>query len=414
MSSKRWVDGLFRERLEHRKFPVEDGEYEAVRALLEARNSAPVVAGSGKLSAWWLSALVPVVAMLWGPPSGTDVATDNSADADGALGQPVVLNSNEVVDDVGLNMDQPNAVAQASALIVAVSSDVAGPDNVSSGTARNDGDRGASILEVQRVARDQKVRPARSGFSGVGTSLLVDVEEQISGDVDQGDVLITDGTTRELLGFRRTRWAQHTGALAAMPIHREMDHPKCRPLGELHLFGAPLSVKTAEGSASDGATRNGSLYGLEYRVKSRYVSLATGIHYGTYGMQAGQGTADVDLNYVEVPLLAGVVVGFKRFGVLVQGGMSLDFLFDSGGRYPTEGARSGSGFPDDAFNTVNYSWMLRPQATYRLNERLSLSAGPMWKAQLGSVAQNGLLKDARASSAGISAGLTWRLDRSTF
>lgn len=73
-----------------------------------------------------------------------------------------------------------------------------------------------------------------------------------------------------------------------------------------------------------------------------------------------------------------------------------------------------AGSPDDAFNTVNYSWMLRPQATYRLNERLSLSAGPMWKAQLGSVAQNGLLKDARASSAGISAGLTWRLDRSAF
>jgi len=164
----------------------------------------------------------------------------------------------------------------------------------------------------------------------------------------------------------------------------------------------------------DGITQIGSLYGFEYRVRARYFSVATGIHYGTYAMQAGRGAADVKLNFVEVPLLAGVEVGFKRFGVLVQGGMSLDFLFDSGGRYPTDDARTSAGFPDDAFNTLNYSWMLRPQASYRLNERLSLSAGPLWKVQLGSVAQNGLLKDARASGAGISAGLTWRLDRSTF
>jgi hypothetical protein len=117
---------------------------------------------------------------------------------------------------------------------------------------------------------------------------------------------------------------------------------------------------------------------------------------------------------VEVPLLAGYHLGFGRFGLLMQGGMSVDLLFNSSGRYPFEGDRTGAGFPDDAFRTVNYSWSLRPLATYHVNEHLSVSAGPLWKAQLGEVAQKGPLDGGRVSSSGVSFGLSWRLERATF
>lgn len=410
MSTKRWVDGLFRERLEHREFPVQDGEFDAMRTLLEARNAARTSGVGGKVSAWWLTSLLPVAAVLWWSnvpnEKGVSGRTVEEKLADGPVANTASTAASYSLTGIAEALDvmtSGEANAQRSV-----------PGKSSSAPVMNDAVSDSSVSPMQRVVQDGKSGATRS-FTPPGSASFRAPDHGLAyAGGSEGGLSIANASPRETIGLLGTRWSLIAEPLVAMPVNREQESPKRRSLGELHVFGAPLGVKTARGGGSGGTMRSGSLYGLEYRVRSKYVSLATGIHYGTYGMQAGEGAAEVKLNYVEVPLLAGVEVGFKRFGALLHGGMSLDFLFDSGGRYPMEGARSGSGFPDDAFNTLSYSWILRPQVAYRLNERLSLSAGPLWKAQLGSVAQTGLLKDARSSSAGFTAGLTWRLDRSTF
>jgi hypothetical protein len=201
---------------------------------------------------------------------------------------------------------------------------------------------------------------------------------------------------------------------APEPMHSAVPVFKLIPMGELHAFGAPLFVRGRSGSGERSGSEMGSVVGLEYRVRVKRFSWATGIHYGSYALKADGGAADVTLSFVEVPLLASVRLCRGRFGVMVQGGVSMDLLFNASGHYPTDEDRSGTAFPDDAFRTANYAWSLRPQATYQLTERLGVNAGPLWKAQMGEVAKKGPLEGTKVSSSGISIGISWRLDHSTF
>ncbi len=415
MSSKRWVDGLFRERLEHRKFPVEEGEFDAVRALLEKRNMTPPVGAGGKPSAWWLATLLPVAALLWWSSAATDMDpvghTEGEATRTEQVGNTFHTTSGATKTGRGTT-SSPEVVLGALTTTARTAGKSA--DEGPFRTTMNDQISDRSTFSKECGGRSTTSRSTRSSSSPNGVSLdgpgLASqygegYDDQLSIDVASSPAEV------ELLG---TRWTFTSAPEIGIPIHRAMELPKHRASGELHAFGAPLSVRTRLGGEEEPTPQAGSLFGLEYRVRSRYLSIATGIHYGTYGLKSGQAQAEVKLNYVEVPVLAGIELGFRRFGVLVQGGMSLDFLFDSGGRYPTDDARPGSGFPDDAFTTLNYSWMIRPQVSYQVNEHLSLSAGPVWKTQLSNVAEKGSLKDARAFNTGISAGFTWHLDRSTF
>ncbi|MBL7983453.1 MAG: hypothetical protein JNM91_00575, partial [Flavobacteriales bacterium] len=337
MSTKRWVDGLFRERLEHREFPVQDGEFDAMRTLLEARNAARTSGVGGKVSAWWLTSLLPVAAVLW---------WSNVPNEQGVSGRTV---EEKLADGPVANTASTAAsyslTGIAEALDVMTSGEVNAqrsvPGKSSSAPVMNDAVSDSSVSPMQRVVQDGKSGATRS-FTPPGSASFRAPDHGLAyAGGSEGGLSIANASPRETIGLLGTRWSLIAEPLVAMPVNREQESPKRRSSGELHVFGAPLGVKTARGGGSGGTMRSGSLYGLEYRVRSKYVSLATGIHYGTYGMQAGEGAAEVKLNYVEVPLLAGVEVGFKRFGALVHGGMSLDFLFDSGGRYPMEGARSG-------------------------------------------------------------------------
>ena len=65
MSGQHWIDALFRKRMKHRDFPVETGEFEEMRALLEQRNATTGAVGGAGFSKWWLSILIPMAGLLW-------------------------------------------------------------------------------------------------------------------------------------------------------------------------------------------------------------------------------------------------------------------------------------------------------------------------------------------------------------
>ena len=218
---------------------------------------------------------------------------------------------------------------------------------------------------------------------------------------------------RAAVDFMDLRWSMPAPLEAPQPVQPQLTPFKLMASGELHAFGAPLTVRARSGGQRSEA-QNGLLLGLEYRVRTKRFSWATGIHYGRYVLKADQGVTDVSLTFVELPLLASLKFGRGRFGLLAQGGISLDLLFNSTGQYPVTGDRTSAGFPEEAFQAMNVSWSLRPQALYHADERFSVAVGPLWKAQLGSVANNGPLEGAHITASGLSFGVNWRLDGSTY
>ncbi|MGV3637631.1 MAG: OmpA family protein [Flavobacteriales bacterium] len=75
MNRQHWIDEFFRKRLEQRTFPVEKGEFEEMRALLDKQNGTSSLLQVGRFSKWWLSALIPVAGLLWWT-SGADSTND--------------------------------------------------------------------------------------------------------------------------------------------------------------------------------------------------------------------------------------------------------------------------------------------------------------------------------------------------
>ena len=151
-------------------------------------------------------------------------------------------------------------------------------------------------------------------------------------------------------------------------------------------------------------------------MRRRHLSVATGVQYGSYALRsAGDGANDeVDLEYMQVPLLAGYELGFGRLGLLVQGGLSCDFFFGASGRYGSSHERSPATIEDAAFRSVNVSMVVRPQMIYRATDRIGLVAGLVWSEQLSGLALEGALDGARMRSVGASFGLVWRLERATY
>ena len=327
---------------------------------------------------------------------------------------------------IGLQPDQVVMHAQ-------VEEGNATPKNLSSGVQQDKGSMNALVDD-----RDEVARSVRDGIHSDQGDISAQVDEQaealrsIRNEVrpDQGSTkaqaddvadkssevldVLSERSEADAVAFMVPRWSHPPPDHARQPEGRDMPVFKLLATGDLHAFGAPLSVRSRPNSNGRSGAEAGSFFGFEYRVRAKRFSWATGIHYGSYVLKADQGTTDVKLDFVEVPLLAGIELGFGRFGLMMQGGMSVDLLFNTSGRYPLEEDRTNAGFPDDAFRTANFSWLLRPQATYHFSEHLSVSAGPLWKSQLGEVAKEGPLSGARVSSSGVSIGITWRLERSTF
>lgn len=189
-----------------------------------------------------------------------------------------------------------------------------------------------------------------------------------------------------------------------------------RAAGQLHAFGGWLATRTDLPNAS---ARASSLYGLEYATRFKRFTLATGVHYGSYGVafheaEHAPGASTLRLEYVEVPLLVGYKFGHRRLAVSLQAGLCLDMLFSASGRYQTDANGPQRVIPDDVLRNTNYAVLLRPRLSYQATDLLSLQLGPLFKQQLASVALQGPLADARTQSAGVCFGATWNLQRSAF
>lgn len=457
MSGRHWIDELFRKRLERRTFPVEEGELEEMRALIRARNAAPGAVRGG-VSKWWLSALLPVAGLLWwayggnagsggtlppivearpvqglaaaGPhlpgPAGTRVPA-KAEPLFAALDTASRVHGASAADAGTRAIIQHEAVPQATGRawpVPAVIPSRPVPDGRMEAQGVKNAHAGEAAATPQRLQRESGPDPGRVAAVGredEARRSLPDVSPVDQAGNKEPAWPEATGTTAppfalggaDAVRFMEPRWPTPPEADRPVPLRVGMPELKRLPMGELHFFGAQLSVHTRSGDGWRSGAQAGSLVGMEYRMRAKRFSWATGVYYGTYGLKAGQG-ADVVLNFVEVPLLAGYGIGYGRFGLLMQGGFSVDLLFNSSGRYALGDAGAGAGFPDDAFRRANCSWLLRPQATYQLGEHLTVGAGPLWKAQFGKVANAGALDAARIGASGISFGLSWRLDRSTF
>lgn len=512
MSGQHWIDALFRKRMKHRDFPVETGEFEEMRALLEQRNATTGAVGGAGFSKWWLSILIPMAGLLWwtiGERSDEadehiSSTTENQANSElvgieqhsQALDNAVAhLEAGTLHSEDGDELDDqkrtgPNLGARTATvndpatrswgtLQAAHGSGTSRPDGVlrtpgpgsmdpnaenEDGTLRND--RGGEREDPERMnapaehadrslrngpggeRQDQGSMNAkaddRDGTSLVGSGMWPDqASMDLRGDEqaephgvavpslpDQAEVnsvadhqdnlpaseelqLFSTRSIADDAKLMEPRWSIPVVTGAPEPIRCDVQVFKRIPTGELHLYGGPLLVRTRSSAGGRSGAEPGSIIGLEYRLRSGRISWATGVRYGSYTLKADEGATDVTLSFVEVPLLATVQQGWGRFGASVQGGPSVDLLFNASGRYPL-GDRSVTVFPESAFRTVNFSWSLRPQAIYRVNEHLSVSAGPLWKAQIGEVAKEGPLDGAKISSTGLTIGITWRLERSTF
>lgn len=468
MSGQHWIDAFFRKRLGRRDFPVEEGEFDAVRALLHQRNSTTQLVRGGGFSKWWLTALLPMAGLLWWTVGEKRVGLDQQTSAITAeravTGSDVAEQHHAVAGDSNAHIEpdvsfgtgrkggalhgtpatsideQMTAVNNASDEQARPKDDVRtqqaagtrGPvaETVDTPDPRVtdesvDGEQGSTQDARNRMSQDQlasnaTVIDAEEGSPRVTLPGSID-HVGIAQDADAPSTsamteagLVPVRSASEAVGYMKPRWPEPVGADAQAPEQRIVEVFKRVPTGELQAYAGPLFVRTRSGAGGRSAAEAGSIVGLEYRVRSKRLSWATGIHYGSYALKADQGATDVKLSYVELPLLASVRLGRGRFGALVQGGLSVDLLFNSSGRYPVGEDRSSTGFPDGAFRTANCSWSFRPQAVFHVTEYLSVNAGPLWKAQFGKVAEVGPLDHAKISSSGLTIGITWRLDRATF
>lgn len=431
MSGQNSIDRLFRKKLERRSFPFEHGELDEVRAMIDLHNAAGV-ARTGWGMGWWFTALIPLAGLMWwgvASPTGTpdEVAT---VAAERLIGPADAAFSREATTTVG-EKDMKAVGSMAS-----VDQEEVHPDGTSlpvRATASERSTTGNGLVDGTGATDNNTPRAAmRSMWAKDATPTAGRTEKPRTGtgakktapfafvDLDRTTALAADDRrSSDAIEWMKIR-SSFPGAMEApAPVAPEMVVMQRRSLGELHLFGAPLGTRTILRDGTSAATAPSSLFGLEYRVRKHHLSLATGIHYGTYSLGLG-GTrsdatdVDVRLDYVEVPLLVGYELGMGRVGMLVQGGVSLDFLFNAAGSYPSATSSMGSGIPDEAFSTLNYSCLLRPQVTYNVTELLSVNAGPMWKQQLTGVANEGPLDGARARSFGVSFGVRWHLTRTTF
>jgi hypothetical protein len=409
MSGRHPLDKLFGAKLERRAFPEEQGEFDEVRALIDLQNAAHATRGGVAHWAWWSLLAIPAALLIWwgahvdaGPPTaltGTPLATD---------GMPALLSG-----------------------VTAV----APPVNEAVGTALGDGYARSAAANTTSTYRGNT-----SAYASTGSSRSTPTAHAWSANVRSGQELDlrgndmaddepfaahaerTDGIAPVkdgAIGYLSTIAPDadecsailHATARAPITAIIEPDAYRKRALGDIHFVGTLL-----RSNADDLAAGPSSVFGIEYRVRKQALSLATGMHYGSYGLNGSgaSGSDRVRLEYLQIPLLVGYEVGLRRFGLLVQGGVSCDFFFSASGRYGPLVENSAATIEDESFRTVNVQAILRPQVFYRATERIGIFAGPTWTRQLSSVAVTGPLAEARTTSTGAAFGLIWKLERSTY
>ena len=411
MSGRHPLDTLFSAKLERRSFAEEQGEYDEVRALIDLQNASHAARGGVAHWAWWSLLAIPAALLIWWATAVGDGQQQTLAEITAATdGMPVLSSLKEASPAAS---DAPGTTT--------------GTENARSGAANTTSTKRGNTTAYSSTRSSRSTPTARARSANVRSDEERDLRDNDLADDRSGEAFAsrTEQTTGiapvkdGAIGYLSTiapdgdEWSAmlHATAKAPMAAIINPDAYRKRALGDIHFVGTLL-----RSNADDLAAGPSSVFGIEYRVRKRALSLATGMHYGSYGLNGSgaSGSDRVRLEYLQIPLLAGYEVGIRRFGLLVQGGLSCDFFFSASGRYGPLVENSAATIEDESFRTVNVQAILRPQVFYRATERIGIFVGPTWTRQLSSVAVTGPLAEARTTSTGAAFGLIWKLERSTY
>lgn len=391
MSSQHPIDALVRSKLEQRSFPAEAGEMDDMRSLIDLHNaSSTTKVGAARWG--WALLLLPAAVLLWWNTSGAD-ARNGEQPTRGAMAE--MRSANEA------------ATPPHQKLLASVANETSGNSTLPSANANS----------TKAATTEPFAKHARTAGSFAHPHSPAEAVN------DRAEVTLSSGgslarTQAEPLEARYMNTlfelaASHAlMAQAPLPSLYQTAATRERALGDLYFLGAEVSTDAASANASG----KGSWFGIEYRMKTKHFSAATGIHYGSYTFSTDPAinTCDVRLDYMQVPLLAGYERSLGRWGVLAQAGITCDLFFQATGRYGAKAENATRTIDDSSFRTVNMQVLLRPQLMYRVNEQLGFVAGPVWSQQLSTLASAGPLAGARTTNTGLAFGLTWRLARSTY
>lgn len=394
MSSKHPIDALFRDKLKERSFPVDVQELSEVRSLIDLHNASQAARGGAAHWAWSLL-LLPTAFLLWW-----------ATNSDRAKHATTSLHTSSSEASTGTALTIVNA-PRATPVVL-------NEALLASGKGTNE--RTADPSTAPPARTEQTVRPVFTTSAHHAGSAYPDKFPESSATSAENAseaasaIAWMAGRTNEV-----DAWAamDRTGS-ERKPVTRMLDPEAFRSLalGDLHFLGAALGTN----ASAANATGESHLFGIEYRIKTGRLSAATGVHYATYGLNT-TGVLDpcqVRLTYMQVPLLVGYEMSFRRWSLLAQAGITCDLFFAASGSYGASAENGPRTIADESFRTVNFQLMLRPQITYRVSEQLGVVAGPLWQRQLSDVAVSGPLQGSTASSAGASFGLIWRLARTTY
>lgn len=391
MSSQHPIDTLVRSKLEQRSFPAEAGEMDDMRSMIDLHNASSAANGGAAHWAWSLL-LLPAVVLLWWATNGSASRNDGPT-PNGTMAEM-----------------RPSYEADASPHNAHMSSaQSTDPNNTDLFTVRSSGNNGSvAVQHVKHTRAAWKqasaqcpIAPGRDAVEAGSTSDATTEGTPVASLEARAMSTWFDLAALNVLAPQAPLFALHPTAAA-----RE------RALGNLHFLGAAVSTNAASAQASG----TGNWFGIEYRIKAKHFSAATGMHYGSYTFSTDPtvSTCEVRLDYMQVPVLAGYERSLGRWGVLAQAGITCDLFFQSSGRYGALAEHTPRTIDDGSFRTVNMQVLVRPQLLYRVNEQLGLVTGPVWSQHLATLATTGPLAGARATSTGVAFGLTWRLARSTY
>jgi len=475
------IDRLVRRKLTERSFNKDEAHLEEMRTILEARDQGEVVA-VGRTGRWWKVLLFPVAGLVWwawartgtgpipqqvavsqsthqqqvdgnasvseGPvtpaaawPATTpertaDPATDPStADAQQAIRHAVILDAGSAVQPHARAVEQVHgALTEESARITSGEESATTEEGRSADQPNMNGE--VLITADQGAFFWGASSDGNAGGSSSSGGRTGEVEE--SGELDHADATSVAEPTpvqerKDALPADRPASGEfqrevEVDVLEVIPVRGSLLQPqlnqalivvdpslRTRHVNELHVFASALSIRAADRRI----TGSGTLLGLEYRMRKKQWSIATGIHWNDFEVDAsnvldGVDAGDVTLSYLEVPILAGYEIGVGRIGVALQAGVSLGLLFNASGNYLPESSLTITAVPDEAFRTTNYAVLLRPQLSYQVNELVRITTGPFWKRQMSEVATLGPLNDVPLNDLGISLGVVWKLRRTSF
>ena len=136
------------------------------------------------------------------------------------------------------------------------------------------------------------------------------------------------------------------------------------------------------------------------------VDLDAGLSAGDYRLVSGTSHFDNSLEYLIIPVKAGYVVLDRKFNIVLNTGMSANFLIRSGLTSSDGGPSTFSDETND-FRKTYFDLLTSVEMGYRLKENYYLSLEPNFRKALGDFTQNKNATAGKPTNFGISIGIKY-------